>query len=271
MKKSRVADGGVIKLQALTFMYEISKLEKTQIVKHLKTQIISLVEKLQEIDQEKSRGLSKEDAYIHLTWLLINEIENKFKDLDACIAFLSSYSKNGAVGKLLTREEYLFYHLEFYYIGVIGIFDRALKLVNHIYGLGLADRYVTLDIITSHRHIDGELSKMLKLFNKDVNNIRTLQNGFKHKQKMRDDKLKTAVLLETAYRYKWLSDSFDKVTRKQCEFLSTLEYRQYIRDKKKELKQTNAALANSLAALFDRSYFEYDKRLRISASKTIDV
>jgi len=133
VKKSRVADGGVIKLQALTFMYEISKLEKTQIVKHLKTQIISLVEKLQEIDQEKSRGLSKEDAYIHLTWLLINEIENKFKDLDACIAFLSSYSKNGAVGKLLTREEYLFYHLEFYYIGVIGIFDRALKLVNHIY------------------------------------------------------------------------------------------------------------------------------------------
>lgn len=248
-------------------MYEIPKLEKTKLVKHLKTQLVSLVQKLQMVDQGKSRGLSKEDIYIHLTWWLINEIENKFKDLDACMAFVSSYPKNGAVGKLFTREEYLFYHLEFYHIGVIGIFDRALKLINHVYELGLADRHVTLDVISSHRYIDGELKKTLKSFNKDINDIRTLQNGFKHKQKMRDDKLKTASLLEAVHRYEWLRDSFDEMTRRQYEFYSTLEYRQYIRDKKKELKQTNVVLVDALVVLFDRLYFKYSKRLGILVSK----
>lgn len=249
-------------------MYSVSKLEKTKFLEDLNKNLVSFAKKQLRINKGEKIELTNKEKFLAETYQLTNEIASKLQDLDASVLFIASYPGSIAIGKLLTRTEYLIYHLDFYYIGIVCIFDRVLKLINHICGLGLSDRHVALDIILNNSNVSQKIKEVLKKFDKSIVNIRTLQNQIKHKRKFWDHKLKEAAFFEDILRIDSLKDSFKKEDLIAMKHLANIEHRSYIRKKKQEMKENNKYLIDMLEVIYNETHFIYEAKLKsFSSSK----
>lgn len=243
-------------------MYSVPKLEKTKFIEDLNKNLISFAKKQLKINKGEKIKLTDKEEFLAETYQFTNEIESKLQDLDAGVLFIASYPGSVAVGKLLTRTEYLIYHIDFYYIGIICIFDRVLKLINHICGLGLSDRYVTLDIILNNSNVSQKIKEVLRKLDKSIVNIRTLQNQIKHKRKFWDHKLKDAAFFESILRVDSLKASLKREDLLTMKHLANIEHRSYIREKKRELKNNNKALIELLCGIYKEIHSVYEIRLK---------
>lgn len=201
----------------------------------------------------------REEYNRFVIWYLI-EIINKIKDIDAGSIFINFYPSNYKLRKKLSRSEYITYHLEFYYINIIGIFDRMLKIVNFLYDLGLPDKYITFDLIVSHNKIDNDIKIFFKKFNKALENIRKFQNNIKHKSKIYDKKLS-----DIDYYAGFISGPMSKLLKnKERNYFSNYvksEYRDYLKGKMKEFKINNEQINIACDNFFTLLLPQYNKRL----------
>ena len=127
----------------------------------------------------------------------LTEIINKQKDIQIAKSFLKSHKTIGKTNRNIeTREVYIKYHIEFYQINIIGVFDRVLHLINFVYKLGLADRYVKKDTICSNSNTPKKIVDLVKKFDKDIESIRGSQNSIKHKEKIYIPELYNASLID---------------------------------------------------------------------------
>jgi hypothetical protein len=216
---------------------------------------------------DKNYKITSSEKYVTETYSYVNEICHKIKDLWACAVFINCYPKKSELSKLLSRSEYLIYHLDFYYIGIVCIFDRLLKLINYTCELGLADKHVKFDIIINNSKVNNEIKGVLKKFDKSIADIRGLQNGIKHHKKYWDSRLNNADLFETYSSEPVFTRSMSKKDIQTLALSSGLEYASFIKTKTDELKKNNEALVDNLSFVFDKTYPIYKKKLEMLENK----
>ncbi len=210
--------------------------------------MVDIVKKYAKVDLGGRKPISsKKDLYIFELVEHIIEVEVKIRDLYLSELFIGNYSASNKIQKEFTRHDYIIYHLEFYYINVIALYDRVLHLINYIFNLGLADRFVTKDIITNNKNVKREVVAALNNIDKSLQGIRRLQNKIKHKIKLqeRNERLKNAELFEMAAK---ITPNRDVQLMKLS---AKIGYKLYIKLKKKELEQNRLNLIAMLNQLYN--------------------
>lgn len=202
--------------------------------------------------KKKINKTNKQTQFYFRLFNHLIEIDKKMKDLQLCIDFISSYTTSISIKNKILRAKYITYHLEYYYINIVAIYDRILHLVNFVYKLGLHDRFVTKDIITKNDNIDKEVIELLRKIDKSIQGIRVLQNKIKHKEGLKERE-----------KNKWFKNAefFDQVQinkadlakgkKSKLSVYAKRNYTLYIREKKKELKKNNKVLLQILNTFYN--------------------
>ncbi len=199
-----------------------------------------------------SVNLEKDEQSTVDCFKLVKEIDLKIRDLNYCIYLIKYYPSNKKLRDNITRHDYIIYHLEYFYINVVALFDRILKLSNFVHDIGLSDKYVKLDILITNKKISKQHVSALKKFNKSIEEIRGIQNNIKHKEKLKDPGIKNAQLLESLYRV-------NNLDKKSAAYLgSKKEYNKYIKDKVQKIKEFNDTIEVVVFDLVDSFYSTYE-------------
>lgn len=170
----------------------------TNIVNIIKKDV-TWIAKLKSDEEYNGKKFRRTKKYLFYKELFnrINALEQKLNDLEVSRKLILSY-KNFKKNNDITKTEYILYHMEYFYINIIGLYDRMLHLVNFTYELGLSDRYVQKDIIVNNNKVDNKVKKFLKEFDKKIQAIRTDQNRIKHKDKYYDKQMYEYEIFEMA-------------------------------------------------------------------------
>lgn len=209
--------------------------------------------------KEGREHLSEREKFLVDTFHAFTEITSKFDALESCLALISSYPKTQLWSKNFTRAEYVRYHLEAYYSNLIGIFDRYLLLVNHVYDLGLEPGHVKYELILKNSHIKGtEVQKVLKAINKGLQNIRSVRNLVAHRGRLADQRL------DEIDRVEFILSKSKNLSKKESQIFRVyvkLKFSVYLSAKKKEIKLNNAEIFRAFDTAFLTLLPKYNKRL----------
>lgn len=204
--------------------------------------------------------LSKKDKFIIDTFQSFHQVTFKIEALDNCIALINSYPKTKLWEKSFLRSEYVRYHMEVYYGNVVGAFDRCLLLTNHLFDLGLQPRDVKYEVIISNNHMKGEeLVKLLKIFHKSIQQIRTVRNHIAHQGSFSDKEL------DEIERYEFILKKSPKIEKKLERTLKVfikLGFSDYLRKKKKEVAKNNFHIFSILNTLLLSMLGQYRTRIK---------
>lgn len=213
-----------------------------------------------ESSENQRKELSIKENSIVTAFQLMMEILGKLDELEYAEIFIKSYPRKKTLDKILIRSDYIRYHLEIYYMNIIGLFDRCLILTNYVYGLGLKTRYINYGIITSNEHLMGtETKEILKDFYKALEKKRSLRNYIVHESNLADPELKDVHLYEFLLKN---SHSMGNSIRQNMELYIKLEYSKYIKNKKREIKKNNKFLEDITDLFLESLLTEYKKKVK---------
>lgn len=122
------------------------------------------------------------ERYIKEVGYYIGQVQNQIERVDQAGILINSYPKIKAWRDSYGRFEYFQYHMEQYYIGVSGIMDRLLLLVNQVYELGFKDRGTRYSHITerlAERGVPDMESALVQLCNA-LKGIKQSKNSYTH-------------------------------------------------------------------------------------------
>jgi len=179
----------------------------------------------------------------------VDEIDKKIKDLYIGYDLLFR-QKYVFTNKFYSRTEFNLYHIEFFFINLIALFDRYLHLINFLYELNIPDTK-----LRSVKTLEKEAKKQNKIINIEIinylnaihneidkTNIRLVQNKIKHKTKYYDQRVN---LIDVA---DFLITQGDNEIMEFKEFIMQ-EYKRYRKTLRKELEQLIQFSENSTNGL----------------------
>jgi hypothetical protein len=218
----------------------------------------------------KKPEFTKKQILIYELFNFLIEIENKQKDIQIAKLFLKSPNTIGKINKKIQiRSDYIKYHIEFYQISIVGIFDRILHLINFIYKLGLSDRHVKQDIICSNTNIPKNILSLIKEFDKNIEPIRKNQNSVKHKTKINLPELYNAELLDfTLHQWQEIKTKKIKVNfswskedevslKKDADFY----YQIFLKQEQEKIEQISSSLDIFVGRFLDILEVEFKKQM----------
>ncbi len=212
--------------------------------------------------------LSPRQYYVSQLMYPCFEIENKFNDFDQISHLLSKYPQGKEFRANHTKERYILFILEIYFISQIALFDRILHLTNFVFELGLNDVHVKYEIISKNTKIDKNFNKILKKLYDHLqkNNTRSLQNKIKHKERLRDDELYAPSVFEQVIKLR-LFNGFNEKEIKDLKEEMQLGYKVYINKKRKlitkettDLKELTVEILDFLYPLILRKHRSYNEK-----------
>lgn len=211
-------------------------------------------------NEHRGAIFTKNQVRIKNLFNYLTEIVNKQQDIQIAKEFLKSHKSVGRNSKnVQIRSACIKYHIEFYQINIIGVFDRILHLINFIYKLGLADRHVKKDTICSNSNIPKKLVHLVNKFDKDVESVRSSQNSIKHKEKIHIPELYNAELLDFTLR-QWaeikkekikVNFSWSKQDEKSLKSDADFYYNIFLRNESKKIDEINTKLNQNILDILD--------------------
>ncbi len=183
-----------------------NKKKRVNIFENKKYSVFSDTEnyrRIQEIllkSKEKPK-LNKQDFYFWDTFIFLNEIDDKLRDLDHSLMFLNSFPNIKTWREKIYRKDYFLYHYECYLSSIIGIFDRLLLLVNYVYDLKLFGIKVSLNNIKKKKKVSKKIENNLEKFNSYLEKIREQRNESSHRNKIKFNELNKIAIAEFNLKY----------------------------------------------------------------------
>lgn len=209
------------------------------------------------IGKKRPRGwdkLSDKEKFYIGTFHNGSEIISKVEALNHCIAFINFYSKTKMWDRNFLRADYIKYHLEVYYGNIIGISDRCLLLVNHLFDLGFKPRDAKYELISSNKHLKGERTlEILTLLNKGLQGVRSVRNYVAHQGTLSDKELDDIRMYEFLLKN---SKTLDRKLQRLMKIYIKLGFNSYIREKKKEIIKNNG----TIIAVIDKLFLSVSKK-----------
>lgn len=222
------------------------ELYKNKYVQLVLDEASKIIKKMHEEDPKLEKKdardkMSTREKFILDAFSRMTEVLQKVEMVNYYVAFINSYPKSKLWEKTFSRADYIRYHTETYLSNITGVLDRCLLLVNQLYGLGIEEKYVKFDLITSNKNIKNEpVKKALDIFSKSISNIKYLRNFVDHQGRFSEKEL------DEIATYEFLIQSGAKFTRKQTNiikvFVIKFGFSKYISKTKKDAIKSNANL-----------------------------
>lgn len=241
--------------------------------KKFQIEIVNIARKKIDVELNNSsiQYSSSEQYFLEFLWLLA-EVQYKLNDLELCLSFLNFFPPNKSLRSKISRYNYIVYHLEFYYINIIALFDRFLHIIKFIFSLKLYGANITLPNIEKTGLVSDDIVTFMKVFDQNISKIRSTQNIIKHRLKFQERELDDVELFEHIIKNSsgMNIDSKDQVMYK---FASKLKYSFYLKNKKKEIKSNNKFFEEMAVKLCDSTlpYFDANYNQRKNSNRPTDV
>ena len=211
--------------------------------------------------QDQRKNCNSKEIFKIDSFQLMMEVIVKLEKLEYVKVFIKSYPKTQSWDKSFIRSDYVRYHLEIYYLNIIGLFDRCLILTNHIYNLGLKTKHIKYNIIIDNAHlVDTKTKEVLKLFEKTLKKTRRIRNYINHESSLYESELREIQLYE--YLLKSNSANINESMQKIMKTYIKLEYSKYIKKKNREIKRANESLEIIVDDFLESLLEKYKETLR---------
>jgi hypothetical protein len=220
---------------------------------------------------EFTRSFSRQEEYLRDTFVSAGELVTACDQLHYALAYLSGYrSRRTHAGELISRADYLAYQLENLHLRLGMVSDRALKLANVVFLLGLPAREVKERSVVDNENIRGTSArKRLQKINRIVQPHREIRNSIAHHERYRDDgltRLETFFVLEKSEE----SPQYPAVEGRRVMMKARTDA--YVDEKRTQLEpvvekliEAVAAYLDSLVPIFLPSY----QRLGLASNKPV--
>jgi hypothetical protein len=211
-------------------------------------------------------ALSMNEKFLIYTHFYTMQILSKLKELEYFIPFINSFPKTKMWQKVFNRVEYLRYHLSFYFINVVSVFDRFLSLINFLWDLGTPDKKVSYQLIIQNNHLEHTKTKgILKDFYKflDKSNIKEIRNLIAHRGEFSDPELDKAA----TYLFIISHNSLNKKEKYLWKFVADMKIKERIRFYKKESTEINNKVMKLADDLLNSLVDQYQTRKKFLIKK----
>lgn len=142
---------------------------------------------------EQLRPLSPDEDYARRALISAGELLAVCDQMSYAVEFLSGFrSRKMRAGEVITRHDYIVYHLENHLIRIGSVLDRALLLVNLIFRLGVAERECRLPVIADNEHVAPTPSaEALRSIQKIVSPYQAQRNLIIHRRQLSVESMKS--------------------------------------------------------------------------------
>jgi hypothetical protein len=224
---------------------------------------------------EKTRPLRPDESYVRDSLISAGELIAVYEQMTFAVEFLSGYrSRKMASGQIITRLDYIVYHLENHLIRTSSVMDRSLLLVNIIFRLGIPERECRLATIAENIYVKlTPVAGQLRAIEKLTNCYREQRNSIAHRRTYSEESFEPFEIYyvyEKSVTIKPNEDirqgPFYMFKGRTDDFVSTKK--QELSRKKQELSSFNAEVSSAISNLFLalEPIFEYNhKNLRNSS------
>jgi hypothetical protein len=231
--------------------YTCNALDESKIFRRISSYVIEIAK--QSVNKTGTVYLSPKNYYVSQLFYPLIEVCNKINNLYLALLLFGHYPQLPSLRNNISRERYINFHIEYFYISLISVFDTMLHLTNFVYKLGLPDRFVQKEIILNNDNLPKNCKDLLIKINKYLEQYRTLQNKIKHKESLR------IVGLDKAATVEYISKTISKQSERSKLIMATkFYYSNYIDIEKSELKTTIFDIENFYKELLEIIYTRID-------------
>jgi hypothetical protein len=195
-----------------------------------------------------SRPLQAHEHYARNTLLTAGQLLKVCDQMEYATQLLSGFrgNKNGALS--LTRYEYLVFQVENHILRTGMVLDRALKLVNTVFDLGLPARECRFAIVTQNaRVVNSPTAILLKKLQIALQTPQKQRNIIAHHESFDDEILYHVELHSVLQKTSEINDA----TVQRFSSLIKTYADQFVKTKRSELQSINQSVAAHIAHLFD--------------------
>jgi len=194
------------------------------------------------------RPPTEQEKYLRSSLLSACEVAVACNQLYYALAYLSGYrTRHTLQDELITRADYIAYHLENLYLRLGMITDRSLKLTNTVFRLGVPPRECSFRVVADNEHVrHTSVRARLNALNRAVEPYRDVRNSIAHHDRYSDPGL---AEIETYFVLEKAKEPGPVVVRSRQFF--KWEADRYVESKRSELLPVTRALVEAIARLFD--------------------
>lgn len=192
-------------------------------------------------------SLTEQQQYFYEVGFRAGQVLNQLERIEQARILLRSYPYMKKWREHFGQFEYLQYNAEAYYLGVAGLIDRLLILVNWICELNIQDKSAKMTpIIKALKKANyGELAAHFEDTKVATESVKTIRNEIAHTQRFHENDLWHIAVLEFHVRQMTWKNN-DEIKEDLLWYVR--EYRQKI---EKRLNEINASLEPLIKLLFD--------------------
>ena len=195
------------------------------------------------------RPLSPAEDYVRNCMLSAGELVTACDQLQYAPVYLSGYHRRStADGSLITRADHVAYQVENFMIRLGTVTDRALKLVNVVFQLGIQPKECRWSVVAENAHVaPTAVRKRLDAIEQAVRPHRAARNRIVHQERYSDEQLKK---WEVFFVLEKSCAESDPLIRRYRTFYKTMADRD-VRSRREELSVLSNGVSDRIARLLE--------------------
>lgn len=227
--------------------------------------------RIYEVEAKYLRALDEYEWYIIEVSRTLAQALNIFQQMTYAVSFLATSALTRKMREHgINRADYIRYNIENYLIRTQSLNDRALKLTNAVFHLGLDLRHCTFDIISKNLHVQATKvpARLQRLWNIS-NKYHQDRNMVIHSNSYDEDELRE---LEMFYLVASKGGSHDTHDAQVFTYHAKHLAQNYVKQKTTEFDTFNQTVLEELTKLFDTlepKYIYFEKALSIKCGHQI--
>ena len=248
-------------------------INKSDFIKKLTELNVKIIERSEASPSNQKRLKAKKrtifsprgvDKYCADVFMCTAEILDVVESLSHTLIYIRRYPyAKSSKGLGITRDKYLKYFLENYYLRVVSLLDRLCFLIDIVYEIGLPQRSIAFPLIREITYLKNtELINLLDVFEKWLLPFKKNRNIFIHRKGLKCEKLNEIGLYEFL---SLKSTKGDEKFKETCEhfakFRHFLHKKTLIINTKKEIED----IYSFLDIFFKEINKEFERRLNIKS------
>ena len=205
-----------------------------------------------------TRPLAAHEEYSRRVLLSCGQISTTCHQMAVAAELLSGFrARDMGHRGLISRFDYIVYHLENHYVRAVAVIDRSLQLINLVFRLGLSERDCKFGVITANEFVKNtSTQKSLKRLDKMVQPMRQTRNLIIHQRQLSEESLDQIELFHTLQKIEEAEGTDDSLTKTMASYGKSITDK-VVTARKRELRETNTKLYLEVKSLMDSMITRY--------------